>query len=143
MNDTGVTMIGDVCRASFQDRKLASRPYPHISTASDARGEESRLTSRALRCARAGDRQALEYLYARYADDVYEHVRPLLGDDHEAADVTRQVFAGMRDSIGRYEEQDVPLRTWILHVSRDLALDRARRRSRPYPQRPDPRIVTV
>jgi hypothetical protein len=142
-------MIGDVLTASFQDLESASRPCPPTTDAIDARGgdgdgyEGSRLTLRALRWARAGDRQALEYLYARYADDVHEHVRTIVGDDREAERVTRQVFAGMIDAIGGYEERDVPFRAWILHVSRDVALGHVRRRPQPQLQPRTSRIVAV
>jgi hypothetical protein len=146
-------MIGDVLTASFQDLESASRPCPPTTDAIDARGDDgdgyegygyggSRLTLRALRWARAGDRQALEYLYARYADDVHEHVRTIVGDDREAERVTRQVFARMIDSIGGYEERDVPFRAWILRVSRTVALDHVRRGRQASPQLA-PRTVTI
>jgi DNA-directed RNA polymerase specialized sigma24 family protein len=135
-------MIGDVFTASFQDSESASRPSPRTQDAVAAR-DGSSLTSRALRWARAGDRKALEYLYARYADNVYGYVRNILGDDYEAEDVTRQVFARMIDLIGRYEERDVPFQTWILRVARNVALDHARRRAQPCPRPLASRIVTV
>jgi hypothetical protein len=144
-------MIGDVMTASFQDLESASRPCPPTTDAIDARGGDgegyeghgSHLTLRALRWARAGDRQALEYLYARYADDVHEYVRTIVGDDREAERVTRQVFARMIDSIGGYEERDVPFRAWILRVSRSVALDHVRRERQASPQLLASRIVTI
>lgn len=143
-------MIGDVfTAASFQDPESASRPCPPTPDAIDPRGggdgygDGSRLTLRALRWARAGDRQALEYLYARYADDVYECVRDIVGDDHEAERVTRQVFARMIDSIGRDEERHVPFRAWIMRVSRTVALDHVRRGRHARPQHLDSRIVAI
>jgi hypothetical protein len=139
-------MIGNVfTAASFQDLESASRPCPPTPGALDAGGDGygSRLTLRALRWARAGDRQALEYLHARYADDVYEYVRTIVGDDHEAERMTRQVFAKMIDSIGGYEERDVPFRAWILRFSRNMALDHVRRRREPCPQHLASRIAAV
>lgn len=148
-------MIGDVfTAASFRDLESASRPCPPTPDAPtpgaiDARGDGgdgyhgARLTLRALRWARAGDRQALEYLYARYADDVHEYVRTIVGDDHEAARVTRQVFAGMIDSIGGYDERNVPFRAWILRVSRTVALDHVRRGRLASPQHLASRIAAV
>jgi hypothetical protein len=143
-------MIGDVLTASFQDLESASSPCPPTTDAIDARGDDgdgyegSRLTLRALRWARAGDRRALEYLYARYADDVHEHVRTIVGDDREAERVTRQVFAGMIDAIGDYEERDdVPFRAWILSVSHSVALDHVRRGRQASPRHLAPRIVTI
>jgi sugar/nucleoside kinase (ribokinase family) len=142
-------MIGDVLTASFPDLESASGPCPPTPDAIDARrgsdgyGYSSSLTLRALRWARAGDRQALDYLYARYADDVYEYVRTIVGNDHEAERVTRQVFARMIDSIGGYEERDVPFRAWILRVSRTVALDHVRRGRQASSQHLASRIVTI
>src|ERR1700688_2906929 len=53
----------------------------------------SRVVSRAIKRAQAGDRQALGFLYAHYADNVYGYVRSIVRDHHEAEDVTQHVFA--------------------------------------------------
>jgi DNA-directed RNA polymerase specialized sigma24 family protein len=135
-------MIDDVFTASLQGLESASGRCPDIPDALEAHGD-SGSTSRALRWAQAGDRQALKFLYARYADDVYEYVRGVIGDDYEAEDVTRQVFARMIDLIDRYEEREVPFHAWILRVSRNVALDHVRRQSQPCSERLAARIVTV
>jgi hypothetical protein len=55
-----------------------------------------------------GDRGALSFLYARYAEDVYSHARTVI-DDHKAAlDITHRVFARLgspsEQSGDRYDE---------------------------------------
>ncbi|HEY2536821.1 MAG TPA: sigma-70 family RNA polymerase sigma factor [Solirubrobacteraceae bacterium] len=87
----------------------------------------SRAVSRAVKLAQTGDRQALGFLYARYADNVYGYVRSIVRDDHEAEDVTQQVFAKLIQVIGKYEEREVPFVAWILRVSRNVAVDHIRR----------------
>ncbi len=87
----------------------------------------TRLVSRAVRRAQAGDRDALGFLYARYADRVYGHVRSIIHDHHEAEDVTQHVFAKLIRSIGSYEEREVPFFAWMLRVARNAAVDHIRR----------------
>ncbi len=87
-----------------------------------------RLVSQAVKRAQQGDREALGFLYARYADNVHGYVRSIVHDQHEAEDITQHVFAKLIDVIGKYEERDVPFFAWILRVSRNVALDHIRRR---------------
>ena len=83
--------------------------------------------SLAVKRAQAGDREALGFLYARYADNVYGYVRSIVHDEHEAEDITQHVFAKLMHVIGKYEERDVPFFAWILRVSRNVAVDHIRR----------------
>ena len=101
---------------------------PHCASA--ARTAEQLMTLRvaqAVRRAQLGDREALGFLYARYADNVHGYVRSIIRDSHEAEDVTQQVFAKLIHVIGKYEERDVPFFAWILRVARNVALDHLRR----------------
>jgi RNA polymerase sigma-70 factor (ECF subfamily) len=92
----------------------------------------SRLVSRAVKRAQEGDREAIGFLYARYADNVYGYVNSIVHDRHEAEDITQQVFAKLMRVIGKYEEREVPFLAWILRVARNVAVDHIRRR-RPIP----------
>jgi RNA polymerase sigma-70 factor (ECF subfamily) len=85
------------------------------------------LVSRAVKRAQEGDREALAFLYARYADNVYGYVRSIVRDSHGAEDVTQQVFAKLIHVIDKYEEREVPFLAWALRVARDLAVDHVRR----------------
>lgn len=103
---------------------------PHSHCASAARTAEQLMTLRvaqAVRRAQLGDREALGFLYTRYADNVHGYVRSIIRDSHEAEDVTQQVFAKLIHVIGKYEERDVPFFAWILRVARNVALDHLRR----------------
>jgi RNA polymerase sigma-70 factor (ECF subfamily) len=86
-----------------------------------------RELSRALAQAKIGRPEGYEYLYARYADNVFSYVRRIVREDHDAEDVTQQVFAKLFTSIGRYEPRDVPFSAWILRVARNAAIDYMRR----------------
>lgn len=87
----------------------------------------TRMVSRAVKRAQAGDQEALGFLYARYADNIYGYVRSIVHDHHEAEDITQHVFAKLMRVIGKYEERDVPFFAWILRVARNVAVDHIRR----------------
>ena len=87
----------------------------------------SERVSHAIRRAQQGDREALGFLYARYADDITGYVRSIVHDQHEAEDVTQQVFAKLIRVIHKYEERQVPFLAWMLRVARNLAIDHLRR----------------
>ena len=91
-----------------------------------------RTVSRAVARAKEGDREAVRFLYLRYADNVYGYVRSIVRDDYEAEDVTQHVFAKLMTVIGKYEERDVAFSAWIIRVARNVALDHMRQR-RPIP----------
>jgi RNA polymerase sigma-70 factor (ECF subfamily) len=86
-----------------------------------------RLLSRAIKRAQEGDREALAFIYARYADNVYGYVRSIVHDHHEAEDVTQHVFAKLVHVICKYQERDVPFLAWMLRVARNAAVDHIRR----------------
>jgi RNA polymerase sigma-70 factor (ECF subfamily) len=84
------------------------------------------LERRAIAGAKAGDWDALHYLYVRYADDVQRFVQSIVRDHHEAEDITQNVFAKLMKAIKKYEERQVPFAAWILRVARNAALDHLR-----------------
>ncbi len=108
----------------------AQLPLPSSRTKADwnACGDDTsrRLVSRAVARAQAGDRDAIAFLYARFADDIYGYVRSIVRDHHEAEDVTQHVFAKLISVIGSYRERDVPFVAWMLRVARNVAIDHIR-----------------
>jgi RNA polymerase sigma-70 factor (ECF subfamily) len=97
------------------------------ATSLSAEQVTSERVSQAIKRAQQGDRDALGFLYTRYADDIHRYVRSIVCDQHEAEDVTQQVFAKLIHVIGKYEERQVPFVAWILRVARNLAIDHIRR----------------
>jgi RNA polymerase sigma-70 factor (ECF subfamily) len=88
-----------------------------------------RIVTRAVARAKEGDREAVRFLYLRYADNVYSYVRTIVRDDYEAEDVTQHVFAKLITVIGKYEQRASPFSSWILRLAHNVAIDliRARR----------------
>jgi RNA polymerase sigma-70 factor (ECF subfamily) len=88
-----------------------------------ARLEETR---RAVSDAKAGDRDALRFLYVRYRNNIYGYVRSIVGDDHEAEDITQHVFLKLMTAVAKYDERGGPFLAWLLRLSRNLAIDHLR-----------------
>jgi RNA polymerase sigma-70 factor, ECF subfamily len=105
------------------------RPLRHMgSGAPTVRHVEtnSRLVSQAIKRAQAGDKDALGFLYARYADNIYGYVRSIVHNHHEAEDITQHVFTKLMRVIGKYEEREVPFFAWALRVARNVTMDHIR-----------------
>jgi RNA polymerase sigma-70 factor (ECF subfamily) len=88
----------------------------------------NRAVAQAVTRAKAGDREALRYLYIRYADHVYGYVASIVRDDYEAEDVTQQLFAKLMTKLEKYEPREVPFSAWIIRVARNVAVDHMRQR---------------
>jgi RNA polymerase sigma-70 factor (ECF subfamily) len=99
-----------------------------LRTKAGSRTHDDELVGRAIAGAKAGDKSALHYLYARYADDVYAYVNGIVRDRDDAEDITQSVFTKLITAIGSYEPRGVPFTAWILRVARNAALDHLRAR---------------
>ncbi len=95
--------------------------------------DDSEYIRAVVASAKAGDRDALQFLYIRYADAIYGYVCSVVRDKHEAEDVTQQVFIRLMRVIGQYEERSVPFIAWLLRVSRNVALNHIRSNGREIP----------
>jgi RNA polymerase sigma-70 factor, ECF subfamily len=82
----------------------------------------------AIARAKAGDPNALHFLYVRYADDVYGFANSIVHDTHAAEDITQNVFGKLMTAIQRYQQRETPFAAWILRVARNAALDHMRAR---------------
>lgn len=107
-----------------QDETTATGFRPRVIDDAGHRQEIARAVQRA----KEGDNDAVRYLYVRYADCVYGYVRSLVREDHEAEDVTQQVFMKLMTVIPKYQSQGVPFSAWLLRVARNVALDSMRQR---------------
>ena len=99
-----------------------------LRTASVENLAAARATRLAVARAKQGDREALRYLYIRYADNVYSYVSSIVRNHHEAEDVTQQVFAKLTDSLAHYEDRGAPFLSWLVRLARNAAIDQLRSR---------------
>lgn len=97
-------------------------------TSLDDSSECRARVAEAIARGKAGDRDAIRYLYETYADNVYGYVCSIVRDEHEAEDVTQNVFAKLITVLQKYEERAVPFSAWILRVARNVAVDHMRQR---------------
>ena len=110
------------------ERHLEAAPSSGFQASKKAdRGNPEAIT-RAVMAAKAGDMEAVRFLYIRYKDNVYSYVLSIVREPHEAEDVTQQVFMKLMSSIQKYEPRAVPFTAWILRVARNLAIDQLRQR---------------
>jgi len=122
------TMI-DAFRARADElgsTRLAGRFRPDNNLSKGA--DRDRLVAQAVTRAKAGDQEALRFLYVSYADNVYGYVRSIVRDDYEAEDVTQHVFAKLMVVLPKYEQRSVPFAAWILRVARNVAVNHMRAR---------------
>jgi RNA polymerase sigma-70 factor (ECF subfamily) len=110
----------------------AGNPALGSGALDDGSDRDRRLVDRAVARAKAGDSEGIRYLYVRYSGDVYRFVRSIVGDEHDAEDVTQTVFLKLMSVIGRYRREAVPFAAWLIRVARNAAIDHLRER-RPVP----------
>jgi RNA polymerase sigma-70 factor (ECF subfamily) len=73
-----------------------------------------------------GDDDALRLLYLLYADNVYGYVLAIVRDEHDAEDITSEVFSRLPRALTRYTSGATPFAAWLLRVARNAALDHLR-----------------
>jgi RNA polymerase sigma-70 factor (ECF subfamily) len=127
MEGTVPLMNGIKARADRLGTARAPGAFRAKATLDDGPGTAP-IVARAVARAKEGDREAVRFLYLRYADNVYGYVRSIVRDEYEAEDVTQQVFAKLMVVIGKYEQRAVPFSAWILRLAHNAAIDHMRKR---------------
>src|SRR3954470_21036289 len=84
------------------------------------------LVAAATERARNGDDDALRLIYLLYADNVFGYVVAIVHDDHDAEDITSEVFARLPRALTHYKVSATPFAAWLLRVARNAALDHLR-----------------
>ena len=78
----------------------------------------------------AGNRLAMQVLYARHHARVYRFILRLIGSEAAAEDLTSDVFLGVWRQAHRFEARS-SVTTWLLAIARYKALAELRRRPQP------------
>jgi RNA polymerase sigma-70 factor, ECF subfamily len=79
--------------------------------------------------ARAGSPEALAVLYRAHGAGLYRLAYRLTGTREDGEDVVHDVFVGLPEALGRYEERG-NLAGWLKRVTARVALGRVRSRTR-------------
>ena len=95
----------------------------------DARVAEPRMSDGELLCrVGAGDGQAFDVLYQRYARPVFGLALRRLGDRSRAEDAVQEAFASIWRSARSYRPERGPGAAWLYVVARNAIVDGARAR---------------
>jgi RNA polymerase sigma-70 factor, ECF subfamily len=79
---------------------------------------------------REGDESALAALYDRYATLALGMALKIVRDQNEAEDVVHDAFIAVVERVDQFRAERGSLVAWLVTMVRNLALDRARRRTR-------------
>ena len=100
----------------------------HSTSRSERGDRDTQMVRDAVARAQRGEHEGLHFLYLRFAEEMRRYIASIVGDRHEAEDVTQEVFLKLIDRIGRYEPREAPFGAWLMRVARNAALDHLRRR---------------
>jgi RNA polymerase sigma-70 factor, ECF subfamily len=76
------------------------------------------------------DRAAFAVLYRRYLDRVYGYCFYLLGDHHDAEDVTERTFLAALSAIDRFRDTGSTFRAWLFRIAHNQLANALRGRAR-------------
>lgn len=89
-----------------------------------------------LKRIQAGDEDALIALHTRYINLVYSVAWRVLGDEMAAEEVAQDTFMRLWQKAESYDANKGEFMTWLLTITRRLAIDALRKRQRRTPGQP-------
>jgi RNA polymerase sigma-70 factor (ECF subfamily) len=113
--------------ATQQVSKQIARPISIASSAVQAPAAPTTSDEALLQRMAAGDRLAMQVLFARHNVRVYRFVSRLVGNAAIAEELTNEVFLDVWRQAGRFEGRST-VSTWMLAIARFKALSTLRRR---------------
>ncbi|WP_127551164.1 RNA polymerase sigma factor [Paenibacillus amylolyticus] len=91
---------------------------------------ESIEDSRLMRQIAERDASALELLYDRYERAVYSFAYRIVGDPMTAEEAVQELFMRVWNNAERYDASQGKLTTWMFAITRNIAVDMLRRKSK-------------
>lgn len=85
------------------------------------------------------DRAAFGALYRRYLGRVYGYAFYLLGDHHDAEDVTERTFLAALGAVNRFRDDGATFRAWLFRIAHNQVANALRARDR----RPSARLEAL
>lgn len=73
--------------------------------------------------AKAGDQEAISWLYERYAPLICRYIAARIGDPLLAEDICSDVFVKMIESLERYEDRGWPFSAWLYRIAYARTMD--------------------
>jgi RNA polymerase sigma-70 factor (ECF subfamily) len=84
--------------------------------------EEKQLIERSVE----GESSAFGSLYDRYLPKIYRFVFFKVGHREEAEDLTQQIFMSAWENISAFQEQGLPISSWLYKIARNRVIDHYR-----------------
>lgn len=78
----------------------------------------------------AGKTSEFRKLVEQYHQPVFRFARNLIGDEHDAEDITQEVFLSAFDHLASYNAKRASLQTWLFTIARNRCVNYLKR-SRP------------
>ncbi|MBY0215683.1 RNA polymerase sigma factor [Paenibacillus illinoisensis] len=91
---------------------------------------ESMEDSRLMQQIAERDASALELLYDRYERAVYSFAYRIVGDPMTAEETVQELFLRVWNNAERYDASQGKLTTWMFAITRNIAVDMLRRKSK-------------
>jgi RNA polymerase sigma-70 factor, ECF subfamily len=76
----------------------------------------------------AGETSEYRHLVERHQRSVFRFAWNLIGDEHEAEDITQEVFVAAFRSLELYDGKRAALQTWLLTITRNRCINHLKRR---------------
>jgi RNA polymerase sigma-70 factor, ECF subfamily len=94
------------------------------------RAERDALDAHVMRRICEGDDGAVAEIYDRYAASAFGLALKIVRDEGEAEDIVHDAFVAVVERADQYRSERGTVIAWLITTVRNLALDRARRRTR-------------
>jgi RNA polymerase sigma factor (sigma-70 family) len=118
--------MGPTAAAAMDERAIGADGSAPVS---DSPPSGTPSLERLARRAASGDDEAFEGLVRRCYERIHRWALVVTGDPDEADDVTQDTLLRLRTTLPQYRGE-ARFGTWLYRVTRSVALDRERRRSR-------------
>jgi RNA polymerase sigma-70 factor (ECF subfamily) len=115
----------DAMAARHENAAGSEVTLPNVQREAFSRHDEQRLIEQL----QAGNAEAFEVLFKRYAARVSRQAMHLLGNEAEAEEVTQEVFLTLYEKATTFRG-DAALATWLYRLTANAALGRLRHRKR-------------
>jgi len=89
---------------------------------------QSALEKDVIALAQRGDREAFTQIYQKHSQRVFRHIYYLIGDIHEADDLTNETFLRAWKVIDKYEDRGLPIENWLLKIGHNLGARHLKKR---------------
>lgn len=73
--------------------------------------------------AKNGEEEAFGLIYDRFLTQIYRFIFLKVSNQHDAEDLSQQVFIKAWGAIDRFEEEGAPFESWLYKIARNLVID--------------------